>query len=60
MIHAVGLVFNILAGIMYGLGLYLGQYTYFIWIYYLSEFMQVCILVSCVFIFDAFRRLNLL
>jgi hypothetical protein len=28
MIHAVGLVFNIVAGIMYGLGLYLMQYTY--------------------------------
>lgn len=47
----IGLVLNVIAGLMYGIPIQ-G------WYLFLEQAMQLCIVVSCVFLGDAFRRLQ--
>ncbi len=50
-ISVIGLVFNVTAGIMYGIPIP-G------WYLFLEQAMQLCVVVSCIFLGDAFRRLQ--
>jgi hypothetical protein len=51
-IYYIGLVVNIVSGLIYGIPILEG------WIYIIIQLMQLCILVSCAFLIDAFKRLR--
>lgn len=50
--YYIGLVVNVICGVVYGIPIFTG------WIFYTTSLLQLCILVSCVFLIDAFRRLK--
>ena len=47
-----GLVLNAVSGLVYGIPIFTG------WIYITIQFLQLCIIVSCIVLADAFRRLK--
>ena len=51
-IYYIGLVVNIVCGLVYGIPIFKG------WIYILISLLQLCILVSCAVLLDAFKRLK--
>jgi hypothetical protein len=51
-IYYIGLVINIVSGLVYGIPIFKG------WIYITIQLMQLCILISCAFLIDAFKRLR--
>jgi len=51
-IYIVGIAFNLIGGLMYGVPLFSP------WMIILEQVMQLGIIVSCIFLVDAFRRLK--